>query len=104
MRYFSTRGAGPVSLDEALKSGIASDGGLYLPEQLPAFEPADFSHANTIPEVARVLLSPYFEASLLEDEIDAILAETFSFPIPVTAVASLPVNVGTMYSLPPAVD
>lgn len=86
MRYFSTRGAGPVSLDEALRRGIASDGGLYLPEQLPTFRPADFDKATTIPEVAKVLLSPYFEASVLEDDIDGILAETFSFPIPVTEV------------------
>ncbi|MCP5087079.1 MAG: hypothetical protein GY952_09795, partial [Rhodobacteraceae bacterium] len=34
MKYFSTRGAGPVSLDEALRKGLASDGGLFLPEQL----------------------------------------------------------------------
>jgi threonine synthase len=34
MNYFSTRGAGPVTLDEALVSGIARDGGLFLPEQL----------------------------------------------------------------------
>jgi len=86
VRYFSTRGAGPVSLDEALRCGIASDGGLYLPEQLPTFRLADFDAAESIPEVANVLLSPYFEASVLEDEIEGILAETFSFPIPVTAI------------------
>ena len=82
MRYFSTRGAGPASLDDALRQGIASDGGLFLPEQLPQRALADFDGADTIPDVAHVLLRPFFEGSALEADLDAILAETFSFPIP----------------------
>ena len=82
MKYFSTRGAGPVILDEALRRGIASDGGLFLPEKLPAFAVADFDAAESIPEVASVLLKPFFAGSELESDIDEILAETFSFPIP----------------------
>ncbi len=84
MRYFSTRGAGPVSLDDALTQGIASDGGLFLPEQLPTFSAGDFDGAESIPDVAQILLSPFFERSSLENELDAILGETFSFPIPAT--------------------
>ena len=86
MRYFSTRGAGPVSLDDALRLGIASDGGLFLPEQLPQFELADFDGAETIPDVAKVLLMPFFGGSSLADDLDAILAETYRFPIPATAL------------------
>jgi threonine synthase len=84
MRYFSTRGAGPVSLDDALRLGIASDGGLFLPERLPRFEVADFGGADTIPAVAHVLLAPFFGGSALEGELDSILAETYQFPIPAT--------------------
>ena len=84
MRYFSTRGAGPVSLDDALRLGIAADGGLFLPEALPSFDIADFDGAQTIPEVAHVLLQPFFAESTLHDDLDAILAETYSFPIPAT--------------------
>jgi threonine synthase len=86
MKYFSTRGAGPVSLDDALRLGIAADGGLFLPETLPSFELSDFNAAETIPEVARVLLQPFFEGSDLAGDLDSILAETFSFPIPATAL------------------
>jgi len=88
MKYISTRGAGPVSLDEALRSGIASDGGLFLPEQLPRFDIADFDAAETIPQVAGVLLRPFFAGSELESEVDEILTETFSFPIPTTGLVS----------------
>jgi threonine synthase len=84
MKYFSTRGAGPVTLDEALRQGIASDGGLFLPESLSTFEIGDFEGAESIPEVAHVLLGPYFSDSSLESELDAILTETFNFPIPAT--------------------
>jgi threonine synthase len=84
MHYLSTRGAGPVTLDEALVRGIASDGGLFLPQQLPAFTAEDFAAAGSIPEVAARLMAPFFSGSALRDDLQAILAETFSFPIPVT--------------------
>lgn len=92
MNYFSTRGAGPVTLDEALVSGIARDGGLFLPEQLPEFTVGDFAAAGSIPEVAALLMLPFFSGSALRDDLKAILEETFGFPIPVTP---LPVEQGS---------
>ena len=36
MRYVSTRGSAPVlSFEEALLTGLARDGGLYVPETIP---------------------------------------------------------------------
>ena len=84
MQYFSTRGAGPVTLNEALVSGIARDGGLFLPQELPDFTVDDFDGAEAIPDIAVRLLAPFFAGSTLHDDLDAILGETFSFPIPVT--------------------
>ena len=86
MNYFSTRGAGPVNLDEALRKGIAKDGGLFLPEELPTFDVANFDTAESIPAVAAILLRPFFAGSSLEEELEDILDETFSFPIPTTAL------------------
>lgn len=41
MKYFSTRGQAPVlDFKGAVLAGLASDGGLYLPESLPLFTPA----------------------------------------------------------------
>ena len=88
MRFVSTRGDTPVSLDVALVNGIAEDGGLYVPESLPGFSVDDFSAANSIPEVAAVLLRPFFSASALIDDLPQILAETFSFPIPTLKLSS----------------
>ncbi len=84
MRFVSTRGGPAVSLDTALVNGIAPDGGLYVPVELPTFSVDDFAAAATIPEVAAILLEPFFTDSSLRDDLDNVLAETFSFPIPVT--------------------
>ncbi len=84
MQFVSTRGGSPVSLDAALVNGIADDGGLYVPIELPSFTPADFDGAEEIPAVAAVLLRPFFSDSALRDDMLQILAETFSFPIPST--------------------
>ena len=36
MLYFSTRGEAPIlSFDDAMLTGLARDGGLYLPETIP---------------------------------------------------------------------
>lgn len=86
MEYFSTRGVGPVSLDDALRLGIAADGGLFLPGKLPTFSLGDFDSAEDITAVARVLLRPFFEGSRLLPEVDDVLAETYKFPIPATAL------------------
>ena len=38
MKYISTRGGGqPKSFEEVILTGLAPDGGLYVPEQLPQF-------------------------------------------------------------------
>jgi len=82
VRYFSTRGAGPVSLDEALRQGLADDGGLFLPERPPQFSSEDFSDCNSVRDVAAVLLEPFFDGSALKGELAAIVDETFRFDLP----------------------
>jgi len=84
MRFVSTRGGPEVSLDKALVNGIAPDGGLYVPIELPTFSVDNFAAAATLPEVAAVLLEPFLADSSLRDDLTQVLAETFSFPIPVT--------------------
>lgn len=93
MKYQSTRGAPPISLDHALQHGIASDGGLFLPVRLPRFDDADFDSSKDIRETAATFLAPFFEDSSLAAELDEIIAETFSFPVP---LQSLSTNAGTL--------
>ena len=47
MQYISTRGGAPVSLEQAIMSGTAPDGGLYVPISLPAYAASQTSPAAT---------------------------------------------------------
>ena len=91
MKFHSTRGAAAVTLDDALLGGIAADGGLFVPETLPGFEIDDYDGAVSSLDIAKILLTPFFEGSRLAADLDNILAETFHFPIPLTP---LPVGDG----------
>ena len=83
MNYRSTRGSAAVPLDVALVRGIAPDGGLFMPEILPSFTNDDFAAAETVHEVAARYLAPYFDGSSLGADLECIVGETFSFPLPV---------------------
>jgi threonine synthase len=83
MRYHSTRdSAATVTLSEAISRGIAPDGGLYVPEQFPAFAPADFAGADSLAGVAARLLAPFFAGDSLAPALDDICREAFDFPVP----------------------
>ncbi|MBT8080623.1 MAG: threonine synthase [Gammaproteobacteria bacterium] len=88
MKYVSTRGGDAVSLEQALLSGIAADGGLYVPQEMPLFSSHNFSGAATLADVGRIFLAPFFAGSSLAPELQEILAETFDFPIPITPLAT----------------
>ncbi|MEX2125140.1 MAG: threonine synthase [Woeseia sp.] len=96
MKFTSTRNRQSSSLDAALVSGIAPDGGLFVPERLPKFSSDDFGDASSVVDVAKVLLTPFFDGSTLEPDLEAIIGETFSFPIPLT---ELPVAAGHAHLL-----
>ena len=83
MRFVSTRGAAPpATLSEAVRRGAATDGGLYLPEMLPALDPALYDPGEGLAEFAQSFLRPFFEGDPLASELPGICAEAFNFPLP----------------------
>jgi len=88
MDYRSTRGAPAVSLDTALVQGIAEDGGLFLPVELPQFTVDDFDAAESLHAIAAVLLRPLFVGSSLAKDLQQIIDETFAFPLPISELQS----------------
>lgn len=83
MKYRSTRGQPPlVTADQALRAGAAPDGGLYLPEAPPHFEPVDFANDDTLGALAARLLAPFFAGSPLAERLDGICHSAFDFPLP----------------------
>jgi len=86
LRMLSTRGTAPaVPISEAIAAGLAPDGGLYMPESLPAFTPADFDGDGTLAQVAQRLLRPFFAGDVLEGELAAICATAFAAEPPLRA-------------------
>lgn len=86
MRYVSTRGqAPPQSFDDVLLAGLASDGGLFLPEAWPQLSPAEIAAFAGKPytEVATAILSRFtgdaFAPADLRADIEAAYA-TFETP------------------------
>ncbi|MBW3544915.1 MAG: threonine synthase, partial [Bacteroidetes bacterium] len=90
MQYYSTnKVAKAVQLPEAVLKGLAEDGGLYMPEQIPLLPTTFFEslHQKTLPEIGYTVAS-----ALLGDEVPAevlkqIVEETLNFPIPAVKVA-----------------
>jgi len=86
MRMLSTRGVSPpASINDAIAAGLAPDGGLYMPESLPTFAPADFDGDTTLAQVAKRLLQPFFAGDALERELDAICDTAFGVEPPLRA-------------------
>lgn len=89
MIFVSTRGNAPAaSLSAAIAAGLAPDGGLYVPQQLPTLQPPDFDGCDTLAQIAARLLQPFFAGDALAGELDAICAQAFDFPAPLTALAT----------------
>ncbi|GAB5468750.1 MAG: threonine synthase [Rhodospirillales bacterium] len=81
MLYHSTRGAAAVlDFDEVLLTGLARDGGLYLPAQWPGFSAATWRGlaGADYRELAAAMLRPYLGQSVLAAELPELLATAYA--------------------------
>jgi threonine synthase len=91
LRFVSSRGGAPaVSLSEAVAKGLAPDGGLYIPTQLPSVDVHDFAGGAGLAQMARSALAGFFEGDELHDSFADIADAALSVPAPTTAVAACP--------------
>jgi threonine synthase len=87
MKYISTRNPDhQVDLSQALLDGLAPDGGLYVPAELPELDPKRFESASHIRYIANDLLEAFFVGDELEDDLADICEETFGFDIPLREI------------------
>src|SRR5215210_4716870 len=83
MKYVSTRAASPpLGLSEAIQTGLAPDGGLYVPERFPKFEAEEFDGLESLSDIAERFLAPFFEGDELSAHLSDICREAFDFPVP----------------------
>ena len=81
MLYKSTRGqVQPVSFKEVLFSGLASDGGLYIPEYFPVFDPGQISsfESMTYEEVSFSILKPFVGHLFSDQELMNMIVNAYS--------------------------
>jgi len=75
MRYISTRGQAPaLDFREATLAGLASDGGLYVPETWPTLSPDAIAGLAGLsyPETAVRIMAPFVGDVLSQDELRAM--------------------------------
>jgi threonine synthase len=83
MTFRSTRGQVPgASVSEAITTGLAPDGGLYVPAVMPRLDCESFAGATSLIEVGERLLAPFFAADPLAERLPEILQEALDFPAP----------------------
>ena len=80
MRYISTRGAAPtLDFAEVTLTGLASDGGLYLPERWPEFSSAEIAAMRGLPyaELAARVMQPFVGDSLSPERLRELCEQAY---------------------------
>jgi len=96
VKYQSTRGKAPIlEFGDVLLAGLAEDGGLYIPVELPTVDPADLRTFADLPyaEVATRVLAPFVTPSIDEEILGRMVEEAYSTfrhsdVVPLTSVPS----------------
>lgn len=81
MHYISTRGQAPkLDFADVLLAGLASDGGLYVPEELPRFSPEEIASwaGLSYAELALKVIRPFVEGSIDEADLKRMVDETYA--------------------------
>ena len=80
MRYISTRGNAPtLSFEQAMLTGLARDGGLYLPETIPTLD-ADTIRAmrgQSYEDIAFTVMRPFIGDTFTDTEFREIIARAY---------------------------
>lgn len=80
MRYVSTRGAAPaLSFEEAMLTGLARDGGLYVPETIPRMSADEIAALAGLPyeDIAFRVMQPYVSGSFDDETFRSIIARAY---------------------------
>ena len=81
MKYVSTRGQAPVlNFEEAMLTGLARDGGLYLPETIPTLSHDEIAALSGLSyeEVAFRVMKPYIGDTFTDAQFNEIIAKAYA--------------------------
>ena len=81
MHYISTRGEAPaLAFDDVLLTGLARDGGLYVPESWPQFSVTDLEamRAFSYSDLACRIMTPFLGGTIPEEDFAEMVAEAYA--------------------------
>ena len=81
MRYISTRGVAPsLTFGEAMMTGLARDGGLYVPDVVPVLGQEEIAALAGLPyeEVAFRVMRPFIGGAFADDEFRGLIAKAYA--------------------------
>lgn len=81
MKYISTRGNAPeLSFAEAMLTGLARDGGLYVPKKIPTLSADEIAALAGLPyeEIAFRVMKPFIGDSFTDEEFQGIIARAYA--------------------------
>ena len=81
MRYISTRGNAPVlSFEDAMMTGLARDGGLYVPESWPEFTRGELAMmaGKSYQEIAVQVMRPFVCDTFGEAEFEEVVDRAYA--------------------------
>ncbi|MDO3387003.1 threonine synthase [Gilvimarinus sp. SDUM040013] len=81
MKYISTRGQAPsLSFEEVVLTGLASDGGLYVPETLPNFSKEEIASwaGLSYQELAFNIMKPFVAGEVPDDDLKALIEKAYA--------------------------
>jgi len=89
MPFVSTRGREAVTLAEAVRQGLAPDGGLYVPPVIPVLSAAEVEalRGRSIGEVATALIAPLVTDTFDHQTLARLMAAALDFPVPLVSLA-----------------
>ncbi len=78
----------PVTYEDAIFLGVAPDGGMYVPEQIPQFTKHELEQIPrmSLHDIATLTLHKWLHDELTKSEIEQIVHKAISFPIPLVEV------------------
>jgi threonine synthase len=81
MRYISTRGGvDPIPFDDAVMMGLAADGGLLLPEEIPAIPPDRLEELAALPypDLAREIMRPFIGTAVPAADLERLVHDSYA--------------------------
>jgi threonine synthase len=87
LKFVSSRGSAPaVSLSEAMATGLAPDGGLYIPTRLPSIDLTALAGVTRLADIACGALAGFFAGDRLRPALGEIAQAALDLNAPTTPV------------------